>query len=186
MWRFEMQFSTLFQKERKDEARVCYKEALRWLLSLNQNYFSIVYSDFSDCGQPTLLQWTIWQQWLTTNQILRWNQDRMCLLNISNLLLHFWFDKPLLKYDASSHSLLKSFKPRFCSFVRSISTPATPLACSTWQIFTGICVHVYLCICIFEYLCICVPVYSRSWSPACSTEGKSNFEKWSLESRETI
>ena len=46
MWRFEMQFSTLFQKERKDEARVCYKEALRWLLSLNQNYFSIVYSDF--------------------------------------------------------------------------------------------------------------------------------------------
>ena len=29
MWRFEMQFSTLFQKERKDEARVCYKEALR-------------------------------------------------------------------------------------------------------------------------------------------------------------
>ena len=50
----------------------------------------------------------------------------------------------------------KSFKPRFCSFVRSISTPATPLACSTWQIFTGICVHVYLCICIFEYLCICV------------------------------
>ena len=168
---------------------------------------------FSDCGQPTLLQWTIWQQWLTTNQILRWNQDRMCLLNISNLLLHFWFDKPLLKYDASSHSLLKSFKPRFCSFVRSISTPATPLACSTWQIFTGICVFVYLCIwvfvylCIwvFEYLCICVFVYlsvcvfvylytcvfvyctqSRSWSPACSTEGKSNFEKWSFESRETI
>ena len=53
----------------------------------------------------------------------------------------------------------KSFKPRFCSFVRSISTPATPLACSTWQIFTGICVFVYLCIWVFVYLCIWVFEY---------------------------